>query len=197
MKVKQLTLGAMASNCYIVKKDEKVLIIDPGSTPETIISNISENEEVVAVLLTHGHFDHIGALDEIVNKYKCPVYLSKDEKKLIYDSSLSFHLQKVESNLTFIDDSFKVEDFDIKLHKTPGHTLGSVMFEIENYLFTGDTLFDQSIGRMDFPTGNEYQMQDSLNYIKTLDPKFIVCPGHNQMTTLEIQLQINPYLLGN
>lgn len=194
MEVKQLTLGAMASNCYIIKKDNQVLIIDPGDMPETIFNNISENNQVLAVLLTHGHFDHIGGLDRVVEKYACPVFISEDEKTLISNPNLSFYEDEIKSELTFINKSFSIGNFDIILHKTPGHTQGSVIFEIENYLFTGDTLFDRSIGRVDFPTGSDAQMRASLNYIKNLDPNFIICPGHNQMSTISKQLKTNPYL---
>ncbi len=194
MKVKQLTLGAMASNCYIIKKNDQVLIVDPGDMPEEIINNIEESDNVLAVLLTHGHFDHIGALDCVVDKFKCPVYISKDEKTLINNPAQSFYDKPLKADLTYVDTNFSVGIFDIILHKTPGHTEGSVLFEIENYLFTGDTLFDNSIGRVDFPSGNAKKMIESLHYIKTLNPDFIICPGHMEMSTLKSQLNFNPYL---
>lgn len=194
MQVKQLTLGAMASNCYIVRENNQVLIVDPGDRPDVIIDNIKTDEKVLAILLTHGHFDHIGALDAVVDKFSVPVYVSSKEKNLLSDPSMSFYKDKIMSELTYIDDDFSVDNFKIKVHHTPGHTEGSVMFEIKNYLFTGDTLFDRSIGRTDFPSGSTLEMQNSLDYIMTLDKKLIVCPGHNNMTTLENQLKINPYL---
>ena len=122
MKVKQLTLGAMASNCYIIKKDNQVLIVDPGDMPEVIIDNIASTDNVLAILLTHGHFDHIGALDSVVDKFKCPVYISQDEKTLINDPTQSFYDKPIKAKLTYIDDNFKVADFNVILHKTPGHT---------------------------------------------------------------------------
>lgn len=194
MEVKQLTLGAMASNCYIVRDNDQVLIIDPGDLPEVIISNINKNDKVLAVLLTHGHFDHIGALNRIVEKYNCPVYASTKEAALINDPNLSFYNEKIVAEITYIDKSFSISDFRIILHKTPGHTSGSVMYQIDNHLFTGDTIFDRSIGRTDFPTGSSLEMLKSLDYIKTLDPQLIIYPGHNSITTLQKQLKINPYL---
>ncbi|NLC54770.1 MAG: MBL fold metallo-hydrolase [Erysipelothrix sp.] len=194
MVVKQLTLGAMASNCYIARKNNQVIIIDPGDMPKTIIENIKQSEKVLGVLLTHGHFDHIQALDAVVEKYQCPVFISEQEKDLINNPRLSFYDGVINSKLTYINDNFKLGDFEIKVHHTPGHTKGSVMYQIEDHLFTGDTLFDSSIGRVDFPTGDINEMQKSLDYIKTLDPDLFVYPGHNRITTLKRQLAINPYL---
>lgn len=194
MQVKQLTLGAMASNCYIVRKDNQVLIIDPGDLPDVIIKNIKTSDNVLAVLLTHGHFDHIGALDAVVEKYQCPVYVSIDEKSLITNPSLSFYDKKLESQLTFFEGDLNINEFEIIVHKTPGHTMGSVMYQIDNHLFTGDTLFDNSIGRCDFPTGDVIQMQKSLDYIKTLDPDLLIYPGHNAISDLKTQLRFNPFL---
>lgn len=194
MEVLKLTVGDMASNCYIIKKNNQVLIVDPGDWPEKIIEKISEDENVLAVLLTHGHFDHISALDKVVEHFSCQVYASLDEEVLLKDSRLSFYDKKIKSEITYITDDFKVGDFNIVLHKTPGHTKGSVMFQLGKHLFTGDTLFNYSIGRVDFPTGDGLAMQKSLDYIKTLDDDLLIYPGHGETSKLKYEKILNPYL---
>lgn len=193
MKIKKLTLGAMAANCYIVKKNNQVVIVDPGDNPEIIIDNVNK-EEVLAILLTHGHFDHIGALNSVAKVFKCPVFASKQEETLLNNPSMSFYDEKITADITYIDSSFTIGDFNIILHHTPGHTQGSVMYQIENHLFTGDTLFDEAIGRIDLPSGSILEMRKSLQYIKQLDPMLIIYPGHNQISSLKKQLKFNPYL---
>ena len=194
MEVLKLTVGDMASNCYIIKKDNQVLIVDPGDWPDKIIASINKDEKVLAVLLTHGHFDHIQALDEVVAHFNCDVYASLDEKPLLNNPSLSFYDKKIKAEITYVEDDFKVEDFNITMHKTPGHTEGSVMFQLDNHLFTGDTLFNYSIGRVDFPTGDGFKMQKSLNYIKTLDDDLLIYPGHGETSKLKYEKMLNPYL---
>lgn len=194
MEVLKLTVGDMASNCYIIKKDNQVLIVDPGDWPDKIIASINKDEKVLAVLLTHGHFDHIQALDEVVAHFNCDVYASLDEKPLLNNPSLSFYDKKIKAEITYVEDDFKVEDFNITMHKTPGHTEGSVMFQLDNHLFTGDTLFNYSIGRVDFPTGDGFKMQKSLNYIKTLDDDLLIYPGHGETSKLKYEKILNPYL---
>lgn len=184
----------MASNCYIIKKDNQVLIVDPGDWPDKIIASINKDDKVLAVLLTHGHFDHIQALDEVVAHFACKVYASVDEKTLLNNPSLSFYNKEIKSDITYINDDFKVGNFEITLHKTPGHTEGSVMFQLEDHLFTGDTLFNYSIGRVDFPTGDGFKMQKSLSYIKTLDDDLLVYPGHGESSKLKYEKILNPYL---
>ena len=113
---------------------------------------------------------------------------------MLNNPSLSFYDKKIKAEITYVEDDFKVEDFNITMHKTPGHTEGSVMFQLDNHLFTGDTLFNYSIGRVDFPTGDGFKMQKSLNYIKTLDDDLLIYPGHGETSKLKYEKILNPYL---
>ena len=194
MEVIKLTLGELSSNAYIVKKDSKVLIIDPGSQAEVILSHINKDDKVLAILLTHGHFDHIGAVNDVLDVYNVDVYASLNEKQLLEDKNMSFYDGIINKDIIYFTNDLKIDNFDIKVHHTPGHTAGSVMFEIKNYMFSGDTIFKESIGRMDLPSGSQSDMQKSLDYIKSFKNDYIVCPGHGLDTTLYLEFKNNPYL---
>lgn len=194
MEVIKLTLGELASNTYLIKNNQKVLIVDPGSNSEKIIAQISEDEKVVAIILTHGHFDHIGAVNSVLAKYNVPVYASLNEKSLLADPNKSFYDGQIKKDITYFSKDFQVDDFKVIVHHTPGHTAGSVMYEIENHLFSGDTIFKGSIGRMDLPTGSTHDMQNSLAYIKSLSKDYIIYPGHGANSTLNFEKTNNPYL---
>ena len=147
MDIKIVVTGFLQENCYILKddKNKECLVIDPGDDYELIKKEIS-NYKVLKVLLTHNHFDHVGALEELVNDYKVEV-LKKD------------NLEEKE---------YSINNFNFKVIYTPGHTTDSVTyhFETENVMFTGDFLFKGTIGRTDLPTGNIADMKNSLNKIK-------------------------------
>lgn len=194
MEVIKLTLGELASNTYLVKNNQKLLIIDPGFRADKIIEQISDDETVLAIILTHGHYDHIGAVNDVLAKYDVPVYASLNEKTLLADPNKSFYDGQIEKDITYFSKDFQVDDFKIIVHHTPGHTAGSVMFEIENHLFSGDTIFKGSIGRMDLPTGSTSDMQTSLAYIKNLTKDYHIYPGHGDNTTLSFEKTYNPYL---
>ena len=141
-------------NCYIVEKDDKCIIIDPGDEAEKIIKEI--DKKVVGILITHHHFDHVGALDEIKNKYKVDV------------------------------NNFKIDGFDFEVIKTPGHTSDSLTFYFkkDNIMFVGDFLFKNGIGRTDLPTGNDEDMIKSLKMIFNYPLETIIYPGHGEPSKL-------------
>ncbi len=193
MEVIKLTVGQVASNVYILKKDHHVIIIDPGDEFFRIENEINEDDQVLAVILTHGHFDHIGAVNDVVNKYQCSVYANKAEAVVLNNPNISLYDGVIESEIHYFEHDFNIEDFKIKVHHTPGHTIGSVMFEIDDHLFTGDTLFDMSIGRMDLPTGSQSDMRKSIEYIKTIQSDYPIYPGHGPNSHLFKQFKANPY----
>lgn len=176
ISIKNVIVGLLSENCYIVEKNNKCIVIDPGDEPNKIINQISC--DVVAIFVTHSHPDHIGALEELKNKYNVPVYK--------YD------------NLN--EGTFMLEDFKIDVIYTSGHTSDSVTyyFKENEVMFTGDFLFQGSIGRMDLPTGNILEMKKSINKIVKYDNNIKIYPGHGPSTTLGLEKEYNDYLnLGN
>ena len=161
MKINKLILGPLETNCYILEKDNKCLIIDPADEYERI-DDVIRNKEVVGVIVTHYHFDHIGALDNF----------SKD---LVLDKS---NLEEKEYN---------IEGFCFEIIYTPGHKEDAITiyFKEENIMFTGDFIFKGTIGRTDLPGGNYIDMLKSLDKISKYDKNIIVYPGHGDETNLD------------
>jgi len=183
-----------SSNCYFVtnKQTRETIIIDPGSHAEYLIRMLEENElEAVAILLTHAHFDHIGAAEQLRVDLDIPIYAHIDEK-------VNFGDNIVANNMTWLDDEdalLEIAEFSIRVMYTPGHTVGSVCYyiESENVLFSGDTMFWRTYGRTDFPTGNLNAMIDSfVNILYTLPNETIVYPGHERTTTIGYEKKSNP-----
>lgn len=195
MNVIKLALGELQTNCYLLIKEDKVIIIDPGSE-FNMIKNAVGDKEVLAVVLTHGHFDHINAVNDVINYYHCDFYVSSEDQRLIDNPSLSYQTSNFikKAPILIENQTLEIDDFKFKVHKTPGHTKGSIILEIDHYLFTGDTLFKGSIGRTDFATGSNMEMQKSLKYILGFDNNFIVHPGHGESSTIEDEKLYNPYL---
>lgn len=176
MQIERLVAGYLQENCYILSKENECLIIDPGSD-YPFIKNIIEDKKVVGILLTHSHFDHIGAVADLVKDYKVGVYSYKN-----------------------LDEGNKIIgkfNFDVIL--TPGHSSDSITFYFkeDKIMFTGDFLFKENIGRCDLPTGNISAMKRSLNKIKTYDDDVTIYPGHGEMSTLKYEKDNNQYLFTN
>jgi glyoxylase-like metal-dependent hydrolase (beta-lactamase superfamily II) len=198
MKIHRIALGMHQANCYIIKNKEDILILDPGARPERIKTYLGDGAKVTAILLTHGHFDHFGAVDELVKTYGCPVYLHEADEELLDNemNGMSGKMITVKSPLTYLQEGIlKLGTTILHIWEAPGHTKGSVLIETEGHLFCGDVLFQGSIGRTDLHGGSEREMKRSLARIKTFDPKLIVHPGHGEETTIGIELKNNPFLL--
>jgi hydroxyacylglutathione hydrolase len=197
MEIVRIALGMHQANCYILKNKEDLLILDPGARPERIKTYLGDNAKVTAILLTHGHFDHFGAVDELVKTYVCPVFLSEADEELLEDSmnAMSGKMITVKSPLTYLHEGIlKLGATTLHIWEAPGHTKGSVLIEIEGHLFSGDVLFQGSVGRTDLNGGSEREMKRSLARIKTMDRTLIVHPGHGDETTIELELKTNPFL---
>ena len=183
MKIKTLLLGNMQTNGYVVSdENHHCLIIDPGANGKKVVHYLTENELVPeAVLLTHGHFDHIGAVDYLYEHYHCPIYLHQDDLEMLDNPQL---------NLSVYENPFTV-----KAH-LPGHCPGSSMIYLkdENIIFSGDVLFKGSIGRFDFPNSSKYETIESINKIKEYDFDAVIYPGHGPNSTLSEERLNNPYL---
>lgn len=198
LNVSCLPLGVFQANCYLIRKADHVLIVDPGARAEKVIRNIGENELVDGIVLTHGHFDHIGAVDDLIKHYGCRCWLHHEDHCIAKDRERN-SMQGIGASIyhpleDLKEGDFKVGVFDMKVMKAPGHTPGSCLIQMENVLFSGDVLFYMSIGRTDLPLGSERDMKDSLRFITTLDRELIVYPGHGESTTIGFELDHNPWL---
>ncbi len=203
--VKRVVVGALGTNCYIVKENNSraALVIDPGGDAILIKSVLLEMDAYAAViLLTHGHFDHILALDELrteksivcMHKADADMLLSSD---LISPSMLGYNpwpFKKADVLFGENDRHASVGGFDFEVIHTPGHTEGSVCYLFGDLLFTGDTLFCRGIGRTDFKGGSIQKMKSSLALLKSMPGDYAVYPGHEKETTLSEEKLHNPYM---
>ena len=200
MKVEVIKVGMFQTNCYLVSNENEMIIIDPGASFKKIDEVIQKNEnvKVVAILLTHGHFDHIGAVDKIKEKYNCPIIASQEDEKILRNqknNNLAGFAASVESEIKWIEnDELNLGSIKVKVLFTPGHSAGSVMYIIDGKLFSGDTLFKLSVGRTDLYSGNEHKLKESLQQLYNLDRDMIVYPGHEESTTVGFELDHNPYI---
>lgn len=183
--------GVWRQNCYlIVNERNQLIIIDPGSNAENIINNINElNVNPIAILNTHAHYDHIGAVSFLVQKYGIPFYLHKgDERlmkqanlyKILFESRESVVIPSFDKDLAQISSEFLIGDFSIKIIHTPGHTPGSLCILIGKNIFGGDTLMANGPGSTDLPGGNKLEMDLSMNTLRQLPDDLLVYPGHGR-----------------
>lgn len=195
--IRSVTVSECYTNCYIcMNKDTKEgFIVDPGDDELKISVNVSRLEMTPkAILLTHGHFDHIGAVNQLKERYNIPVIVGTKEEKVLTDSRMNLSSMfgepvKVNGD-KFLEDgeNFQVAGFDIQYILTPGHTPGSGCFYIEEeqVLFSGDTLFQASRGRTDFPGGSESDIIKSIkNKLLVLPGETEVYPGHMNITNID------------
>lgn len=206
MKIYSYPLGMIYTNCYIVTNEDtkEGLIIDPSDQAADIKARIQELEITpVAILLTHGHFDHIMAAKDLKETYHIPVLAGEKEKAMLEDYNLNGTLS-VGRNYTLSADrllkdgeELTLGGLKIKVIHTPGHTAGSVCyyFEKEKVLLSGDTLFLESVGRTDMPTGNTHDLLESLNRkLMLLPDDVIVYPGHGDKTAIGYEKANNPFI---
>ena len=166
--------GILEENCYIVHNGQTALVVDPGSEPEKILSEIkSRNLKVLGFLITHSHFDHVGALEKLRNEFPEAVVVTNKNKA---DCSIGL--------------------FKFKIIETPGHTEDSVCYYFDNndVLFSGDFMFKGTIGN--FPENMEEEMVKSLNIFKYMSTNVVVYPGHGDKTTVKEEIENNPFLRG-
>lgn len=202
--IKSLVLGDIYTNTYIIKDETtgKLAVVDPACESDILINTIKElGSNLEYVLLTHGHFDHIGGVASILKEFSPKVVIGELETKLLNTPSLNgsawhnLHIDEVVVNVKLKDnDTFMLGDTEIKYISTPGHTSGSGCYIVDDVIFSGDTLFCQSIGRTDFPTSSGRDMMLSLMRLNDLKGDYIVYPGHDVSTTLDNERKYNPYM---
>lgn len=207
MNIKSFEVGPVSTNCYIASNDRgEALIVDPGDSADELAAYMEQaGLKPLAILLTHGHFDHIMAVDELRDRFGIKVYASSKEKELIEDASKNSSGMIRANFATHADEFFedgaklKFSDMECEVIGTPGHTAGSVCFFFaeSGALFSGDTLFYESIGRTDLPTGDHAAILDSLRrLVEKLPEETKVYPGHGFPTTIKHEKYNNPFLYG-
>ena len=209
MEIKTLVLPPLGTNCYLVKTGEKSgVIIDPASKGKDIAqAAIAEGIEIRKILLTHGHFDHTGGVNEIKAKTDAPVYIHEDDVCMLSDANKalayfcpSMKFETKTADVTLKDgDEIEQDGVIFRVMYTPGHSAGSVCFLVEtqeeNYMFAGDTIFKDSIGRSDGYSGDYMVQKETLKKLKSLDKDYIIFSGHGETTTLSEEKKYNPFLM--
>ena len=208
MKVVRIVLPVCAENCYIAinENTNEAIIVDPGSEEERIYNQIEAlKAKPVAILLTHGHFDHAGVADEVSSFYDVPIYALDVEKETLENPEINLSADFYGKPRAYKADNYLKDQseidlagFHIRVLHTPGHTPGGCCyyFSYEGILFTGDTLFNGSVGRTDFPGGSMSDLVRTVKEKLMVLPMDTICyPGHDAPTTLDEERMYNPYLV--
>ena len=190
----RLPLGVYQANCYIIREENSTscCVLDPGGEAKKVLEFMQvRNLTLDAILLTHGHFDHVGAVKELHEATGCKVYLCAED--------LSLPAKWTAGELTYTDtygegDVLELSGLTIRVLHTPGHTAGSVCLLVDDTLYTGDTLFARSCGRTDLPGGDSQVILRSLRRLNDLEGDYTVCPGHSGSTTLSLEREYNPFM---
>ena len=204
MNIKRIVVGVYAVNCYIVNNNKKKgFIVDPGGDSDDIFKFIEEeNIDLDFILLTHGHGDHIGAVNIIKEKFNIPIYASIKEKDLLKDPiiNLSKSIPPFKQ-IELIADKWlsdeEIIDFygeSLEIIETPGHTVGSICILMGDVMFSGDTLFRMSIGRSDLATGSFEEIHNSMKKLYSLKKDYRVLPGHGAESNLDFEKENNPFM---
>lgn len=201
MKLDSLAVGLIGTNCYLLWDEtagNAAAIVDPGGSADQILAKIKQNNlDVKMILLTHGHFDHVLGVPDILATYPgLPVYITETDYPEAWDGGQFGYSMGEVSSVHFYDEGDTVELGHLKIDilRTPGHTPGSVTLRVEDVLFTGDTLFRGSCGRTDFPGGSFGDMQRSLKRLADLPGDYRVYPGHEGSSTLDYERKYNPFM---
>lgn len=206
MLIKTFQLGELNANCYIaVTAPGQCIAVDIGGSPRLLLEYLKMNKlTLTKIFLTHGHFDHIGGVEEIRQNTGAEVFVHESDAPMLSSSELSLHSAisimpfKSVTNYEIVRDNCIIHDGEcsFRVIHTPGHSRGSVCFvcDEERIIFSGDTLFCCSVGRTDFPGGDPHYMMQSLQILYNLDGDYKIYPGHNDFTTLEYERRNNPYM---
>lgn len=209
MQILSVPVGPLATNCYLLYNEAgDIVVFDPGDDTDDIVAAVEKlpglNKKVHAVVLTHGHFDHLGAANEVADELSSFIYISAREHEFLQQKGTAGGREYgMETDIPIIDfevsegDIIEAGAFKLKVIETPGHSPGSICLYAEEgetkILFSGDTLFAGSIGRVDFEGGDEVAMTQSLERLAELAPETLVLPGHGPASTIADEAQRNPY----
>ncbi|MBM7709330.1 MBL fold metallo-hydrolase [Enterococcus lemanii] len=203
MQIQQIPTGPIQENCYLIWQQQDLLIIDPGADAHLLKEQIKKNAaHPLAILLTHTHYDHIGAVEELRAFYNIPVYVSPLENNWLANPLLNLSSRHPELGGIVVQPAehelelrgYKIGSIEFQVVATPGHSHGSLSFIFEDFVVSGDALFKGSIGRTDLHTGNLEQLIESIQtQLFTLPDHYEVFPGHGEPTTIAWEKQTNPF----
>ncbi len=206
IQIKNFKLGFIRTNAYVIINDEtkEAFVIDPGDKQNTFVDYFQvEGYDLKGILLTHGHFDHIGGVEPLVEKYGATVYALEVEREMLATPAVNMSTT-IRRNMSITDVSgledgqiLEIAGVEVKVIATPGHTLGGCCYYIasQGVVFSGDTLFLESVGRTDFPGGSHSEIVRSIREkLLVLPEDTIVYPGHMEPTTVEHEKQYNPFI---
>ena len=199
MDIVRTPQGLYKTNCYILKENGYALIIDPGFHGQRIMKELQDMVPV-GIVLTHGHADHICAVDTLVEAYHIPVYMHpKDEELLLVKRRMpSGYKERFTSPYIALEEGpLQIGSFSLNVWEVPGHSAGSVFVGYKHILFTGDTLFKGTVGKVNTYNGDPVAMKETLERIESFYPFYVVYPGHGSSTTLGHELVTNPYLVSH
>ncbi len=206
--------GMLACNCYVLapRAGSDAIVVDPGQRAMGTLRRILDDNRLTpaAVLLTHGHIDHIWSAQKVADTFGCPAFIHPEDRFMLSDPIKGFgpRLGQIAFGALFrepkqvveLDTDGAVLDFaglSVTVDHTPGHTRGSVVFRVQDHAFTGDTLFKQSVGRTDLPGGSGNALLGSIvNKLLVLDDATLVLPGHGESSTIGLERRTNPFLEG-
>lgn len=199
LKIQRFPVGILRTNSYLISYNSKGIIVDPGGINDKLDESIKKLNGIDYIILTHGHFDHILEVERYQELTGAKVVIGYDEKDFPMDNSLNlcseFYKKGINNFSADIlvkdDDVLNFNDKEIKIISTPGHTIGSVCYCMDNIMFSGDTLFKGKIGRTDLVTGNRENMLNSLRKLYRLNRDYLVYPGHGLTTSLYREKLLN------
>ena len=206
MNVTIIPVGMLGTNCYLLaSRAGSCALIDPGAQPEKITDILEEKEYTLRyILLTHGHWDHLGAVKKLMEKFPgVPCYIGAEDKELLTDPEKSSRMARAQDweTLHIPDakelgdgDKLELDELTLEVIETPGHSKGSVCYLCENIIFSGDTLFLENCGRCDLYGGDFGVMKKSLKRLAGLSGEYTVYPGHGEATSLSHERAHNPYI---
>lgn len=206
MKIEKFVTGIISTNCYLVINEEtrQTVVIDPADCPKYLMNHIKkEGYQIEAILLTHGHFDHMMGIDKFLNEFKVPVYVHEDDEDAMNDprlnQSAAYTAGYTFSKAQYIrgGQTLAIAGYRFQVIHTPGHTKGGCCYYIEeeNVLFSGDTLFQMSVGRTDFANSSTSDLIHSVREkLLVLPEETKVYPGHMGETTIGFEKTNNPYV---
>lgn len=197
MEIKRFVCGELRSNCYIIREDAHCLVIDPGENPDEILNYLTTHNLIIdAIYITHGHRDHVAGVKPLTNTYQTTVYAPKKDAEWLIESPLNRLGYPIPIDV-WVSEGDEIEAINrrFKVYETPGHSEGGTVLSLGNILFSGDTLFYQSIGRTDIPRSNSMEIYQSIKRMYHLfADDTIVYPGHGRDTTIGHEKLFNPFV---